>query len=163
MDVSLMPGGKLDGFLVDEQGRPLQKSDVIVRQGRRVLGRTLTGAKGEFTFKGLRGGIYEVVSDRGQQVFRLWTPGTAPKSSRGTALIVARSQVVRGQFGDFGGSTLSALGDLGTLSGMGTAGTVATVGVVAGVTVGAVVIAEEANDDDPPPAAMSGAMMTNGG
>lgn len=158
VDVALQQGGVLTGHLVDEQGRAIARSEVIIRQGRRVLQRGVTGAKGEFQFKGLRGGIYEVASDRGQQVFRIWSKGTAPRSARRTALIVSRQrQVVRGQFGDLGLSTLSGLGDVGVLGGMGTAGTVATVGVVAGITVGTVVAVNEADDDDDPaPAAMGG-------
>ena len=159
-DVALLKDGRLTGFLVDQQGRPVKSSDVIVRQGRKVLGRTKTGNKGEFTFKGLTGGIYEVVSNQGQQVFRVWAPGTAPKSARGTALIIARAPVVRGQFGDVGVGTLTGIGDIGVLGGMGTAGTIATVGVVAGVTVGAVAIADAADDDDPPPAVMTGGAMS---
>lgn len=159
-DVTLLQTGRLAGFLVDQQGRALNDVDVVLRQGRKIAGRTKTGSKGEFAFKGLSGGIYEVVSERGQQVFRVWKHGTAPKAARGTALIVARSQVVRGQFADVGMGTLTGLGDIGVLGGMGTAGTIATVGAVAGITVGAVAIAEEADDDDPPPAMMGGGMMT---
>jgi len=151
-DVSLEQGGVLRGVLVDEQGRPLVKSAVIIRQGRRVFSRTNTGLKGKFLFKGLRGGVYEIASVRGNGVFRVWAPGTAPKAARGQALIVSRSRVVRGQFADLGLSTLTNLGDLGALGGMGTASGLATAAAVAGITVGAVVIANEANDD-PSPAA----------
>ena len=90
-DVSLEQGGVLRGVLVDEQGRPLVKSAVIIRQGRRVFSRTNTGLKGEFLFKGLRGGVYEIASVRGNGAFRVWAPGTAPKAARGQALIVSRS------------------------------------------------------------------------
>ncbi|GEM_PF-1459309 len=158
-DVSLAQGGVLRGVLVDEQGRPLVKSAVIIRQGRRVFSRTDTGLKGEFQFKGLRGGVYEVASVNGHGAFRVWAPGTAPKAARRQALIVSRSQVVRGQFADLGLSTLTNLGDLGALGGMGTASGLATAAAVAGITVGAVVVADEANNDDPPPAA-TGTVVT---
>ena len=161
-DVSLEQGGVLRGVLVDEQGRPLVKSAVIIRQGRRVFSRTNTGLKGKFLFKGLRGGVYEIASVRGRGVFRVWAPGTAPKAARDQALIVSRTQVVRGQFGDLGLSTLTNLGDLGVLGGMGTVSGLATAVAVAGITVGAVVIADEANNDDPPPAATGAPMMTPG-
>lgn len=146
-DVSLVHGGLLNGTVVDDQGRALAATTVTIRQGRRVLS-TRTGSKGEFQFQGLRGGVYEVASARGREIYRVWAPGTAPKNARSQALIVSRPQVVRGQFGDLGLSTLTNLGDLGALGGMGTAGTLATVGVVTGITVGAVVIAEEASKDD---------------
>ncbi len=146
-DVSLERGCVLRGVLVDEHGRPLVKSAVIIRQGRRVFSRTVTGLKGEFLFKGLRGGVYQIASVRGQGAFRVWAPGTAPKTARRQALIVSRTQVVRGQFADVGLPTLTSLGALG---GMGTASGIATAAAVAGITVGAVVIADEANDDPAP-------------
>ena len=160
VDVSLQTGGLLRGFLVDEQGRPLVRTAVTIRQGRRILSRVETGPRGEFQFTGLRGGVYEIASIRGQNIFRLWAPGTAPKTARRQALIVAQARVVRGQFGDLGLSTLTNLGDIGALGGMGSAGTVATVAAVAGITVGAVVIANEANDDDPPATMMDPGMAT---
>jgi len=147
--VSLEQGGVLRGVLVDEQGRPLAKSAVQIRKGRRVFSRTETGPRGEFQFSGLRGGVYEIASVAGTGVFRVWSPGTAPKAARRQALIVSRSQVVRGQFADLGLSTLTNLGDLGALGGMGTASGLATAAAVAGITVGAVVISNEADDDAP--------------
>lgn len=116
-DVALDAKGNLKGNLVDHQGRPMADRDVAIMQGRKVVARAHTDAKGQFEVSGLKGGVYDVTSEKSVSTYRVWTSETAPKKSRMQALVVAGSQPVRAQFEGLGG-----LGGAGTLIGIGAGG-----------------------------------------
>jgi hypothetical protein len=61
-----------------------------------------TDENGRFTFTNLRGGVYQVTAAGGVGAYRVWTPGTAPPAAQDGALIIARGDLVRGQFHPFG-------------------------------------------------------------
>lgn len=137
-DVSLGAKGKLTGFVLDGQGKAVAGSRVIVRLGRRNVAEATTDAMGQFRVEGLRGGVYQIVHADGVSVFRVWKNGTAPRSAKLNALLIARKQrVVRGQ----DGVGPLAMMEPGTLA-AGAAG-------IAGVTLGIVGLTEaaEANDE----------------
>lgn len=119
-DISLNQHGRMVGSLVDAQGRPISNKEVVVHQGRKEVAKAVTNTKGQFEVAGLKGGVYEVTSERGTSTYRVWTAEAAPKASRSTALVVAGQQTVRAQTG------LEGLGGLGGVGGV--------VGVVGGVT-----------------------------
>jgi len=96
-DVSLGKKGELTGFVVNEQGKAVARSTVVVRRGRKAVAKTTTNDAGQFRVEGLRGGIYQIVHSEGVSVFRVWTNGTAPKSAKTNALIVVGKRMVRGQ------------------------------------------------------------------
>ncbi|MBN2295319.1 MAG: carboxypeptidase regulatory-like domain-containing protein [Pirellulales bacterium] len=96
-DVALQKDGVLNGKLVDPNGKPISKAKVSLLQNNRHLASTVTGKHGEFTFKGLRGGVYQVVTSDSDHLYRLWAPGTAPKSSGQIAQIVSGQPILRGQ------------------------------------------------------------------
>jgi len=99
VDVALREGGLLVGQVVDEQGVGLGNVPVSLRQQDRELAIGKTNPDGTFGFKGLRGGIYQIVADQGHGVYRVWTVGTAPPAAQDGALVVNGDPVVRGQQG----------------------------------------------------------------
>ena len=99
-DVRLGKNGVLIGYILDEQGRPVEKAEVkVLHNGRRVAVAT-TGKRGSYMITGLRGGVHVVHAGRTQGSFRFWTNDSAPPSARKVALTVIHGNVVRGQWGN---------------------------------------------------------------
>jgi hypothetical protein len=98
-DVALRRGGLLVGQVVNQQGAPQAGAVVAIRYADREIVRTTTDNDGVFAAQGLRGGQYQLVTENGQSICRLWAVDTAPPSAQQTALIVSGEDVVRGQFG----------------------------------------------------------------
>lgn len=98
-DVSLAEGGVFAGRVVDHSGTPLEGAEVVVKQGKTVVTRTVTDKNGLFTAKNMKGGLYQVSSGNTDGVFRLWTEKTAPPVAKGHALLVMGENGARGQFG----------------------------------------------------------------
>jgi len=61
------------------------------------LAESKTDRNGYFSFGNLRGGVYQVTAAGGGGAYRVWTPGTAPPSAQRGALVVAGTDVIRGQ------------------------------------------------------------------
>lgn len=97
-DVALTNDGALVGKLVDAQGLPLAGVDVTLVAEQQPLGTRTTSREGVFTFRGVRGGIYQLTGANGAATYRLWAPGTAPKGTGSMALLTAGEAVVRGQY-----------------------------------------------------------------
>jgi hypothetical protein len=120
-DVALTAGGTLTGKVLDVQGIAVEGAVVSIRRGRGEVARTVTNKNGTFVVQNLRGGLYQVVAGRSQGLFRFWAPNTAPPSARSQALIVATSQVLRGQAGmvgpDLADATAIILGATGAVLG----------------------------------------------
>lgn len=110
-DVSLAKEGLLVGRVLTSTGTAQAGSDVVLRYNGRTVARTRTDAQGRYAIKGVRGGIHEVLTPKGRQVVRLWSPQTAPPIARPEAVLVNSGQVVRGQIA--GGPDLITLGLLG--------------------------------------------------
>ncbi|MFT5323647.1 MAG: hypothetical protein ACI8P0_001497 [Planctomycetaceae bacterium] len=137
-DVSLGTKGELTGFVLDGQGKAVADSRVIVRLGRKNVAETTTGATGQFRVEGLRGGIYQIVHADGVSVFRVWKNGTAPRSAKLNALLIAeKHRVVRGQ------------DSVGPLAMMQPATLAASAAAITGATLGIVGLTEarDANDE----------------
>jgi len=96
-DVALADDGMLLGQVVDDQGAAMAGVQVTLQDQFQLGGITMTNEEGYFRVQGLHGGIYQVVAAGGQGSFRLWTPGTAPPLAEQGALIVAGSEIERGQ------------------------------------------------------------------
>jgi hypothetical protein len=103
-DVALDAQGVFNGIVADKDGRPLGFSQVVIAQGKRVIAKTKTNARGEFKVAKLRGGNYQVVVARQIGHVRLWKNGTAPPKAMKQALLISKP-IVRGQsaIGGFGG------------------------------------------------------------
>jgi hypothetical protein len=98
-DVALGPGGLLTGQVVDELGVAQPGMPVVVQQGQQQVVRTATNENGQFYAQGLRGGQHQIVTPGGPVAYRFWAANTAPPAAQQTALVVANSDVVRGQWG----------------------------------------------------------------
>ncbi len=96
-DVALQKGGTLLGQFVDPNGTPISGAAVSLLQNNRQLANTITDKQGKFTFTGIRGGIYQVVTADSNRLYRLWAAGTAPKSAGQVAQVVAGLPVMRAQ------------------------------------------------------------------
>jgi hypothetical protein len=91
-DVELSADGMLRGYFVDgEQGAGRAGLKVTLHQNSvEPLASTVTGENGEFEFKDLRGGTYQVVvNDEHVMAYRAWTAGTAPPRTKPQAVFVA--------------------------------------------------------------------------
>lgn len=96
MDVALDKDGNLLGQVLDLQGVPMAQTTVAVVQQGEVLATTQTDAQGRYTFAGMKTGFYQVVTDQGLTVCRVWTAETAPPSALTETLVVDGLQTVRG-------------------------------------------------------------------
>jgi hypothetical protein len=101
-DVALRPGGLLVGQVVDAQGATQAAKVVSIQYGDREVARTSTDQNGVFAAQGLRGGQYQIATDDGLSVCRLWAADTAPPSAHEAAIVVTGQEVVRGQWGGGG-------------------------------------------------------------
>ena len=137
-DVALRPGGVLVGHVVDQQGVAKSGAPVSIRFAQHEVVRTTTDANGVFAAQGLRGGQYQLLTEDGIAVCRLWAPNTAPPAARPAALLVSGSTAVRGQWG--GGAMNGWVGWVK-----------AHPYITAGVIASAVAIPLALADDDDPP------------
>ncbi len=99
VDVALGEGGAMAGQLVDAQGIGLAGQQGVLLQGNQELAQATTDADGYFQVDGLRGGVYQVVAADQTIVMRAWAPGTEPPVAQRGVLMVAGSEVYRGQHG----------------------------------------------------------------
>jgi len=107
-DVALRAGGMLVGQVVDQQGIAQPNHVVSIRFGEQEVVRTTTDHNGVFAAQGLRGGQYELVTDDGLGVYRLWAEETAPPAASDSVVLVSGQEVVRGQWhGGYGAGWLN--------------------------------------------------------
>jgi hypothetical protein len=99
IDVALRPGGLIVGQVVNPQGTVQAGKAVSIQYANYEVVRTTTDANGVFAARGLRGGQYQILTEDGISVCRLWAPDTAPPGAQPAALLVSGGDVVRGQWG----------------------------------------------------------------
>lgn len=100
-DVTLGKGGMFLGQVVDTTGAVTANVPVSLRLRDRELAKAKTDANGYFAFSGLRGGVYQVVVDKGVASYRVWSERTAPPKAKSTALVVSGQDLMRGQLRHF--------------------------------------------------------------
>jgi hypothetical protein len=98
-DVALTSAGELRGQVLDTQGVPQPNIKVSIGQANQQPILVTTGSDGEFSVRGLSGGVYAVRTLQGSSVYRVWAPRTAPPSAQRGVLVVNNGQVVRGLAG----------------------------------------------------------------
>ncbi|MEK6259143.1 MAG: carboxypeptidase-like regulatory domain-containing protein [Planctomycetota bacterium] len=98
-DIALTTGGTFSGRVVDHAGKVLEGAQVTVRQGKSEIGKTVTNKEGLYSFKNLKGGVYQVASGNTEGSFRVWAEKTAPPAAKEHALLVMGEKGARGQFG----------------------------------------------------------------
>ncbi len=98
VDVSLAPGSRLRGGLLDTDGNPLIDSEIVLVH--RTTGRqfqTVTDQRGQFEIDELPSGLYRVETSGSSAACRCWAPATAPPAAAKELLVVADARVERGQ------------------------------------------------------------------
>jgi hypothetical protein len=99
VDVALAEDGNLSGQVMDLQGVPLASTTVaVVRQGE-VVATVQTDSQGRYSVSGLNTGLYQVVTEQGLTVCRVWTAKAAPPSAQAEALVIDGTYTVRGGMG----------------------------------------------------------------
>jgi hypothetical protein len=126
---------------VDQQGAAQVGKTVSIQYANYEVVRTTTDANGVFAARGLRGGQYQLLTDDGVSLCRLWAPDTAPPAAHPAVLLVSGHGVVRGQW-------MPGTGPLHEWVGWMKAHPYITAGVVASAI--AIPLAFADDDDDPP-------------
>lgn len=102
LDVILHEDGLLQGQVVDVAEKPLAGTPVSLRfQGREVAA-VVTDESGGFRFRGVQGGVHQIVAGNYRQICRTWDPNAAPPSARARLRIVLGDGPIRGQSGPIG-------------------------------------------------------------
>lgn len=125
-DVALSADGVLIGQVVNAQGAALQQAPVSIAQDGHEVIRVVTDAKGEFAVRGLRGGVYQIITPGRQGSYRIWAPRTAPPAASNGLLAVAGDSAVLGQYGP-----AAAGGPMGAVTGWIAAHPLMTAGIIA--------------------------------
>ncbi len=97
LDVVLTADRSLQGQLVDPNGAPISGSQVRLLSRGRTVAVAETGPQGEFQMRSVRGGVHQLVTDRGVAMLRCWTPETAPPSALKEVMLVSDGKTLRGQ------------------------------------------------------------------
>lgn len=98
-DVCLTTGGTLSGRVVDHTGKVLEGAQVTLSVDKKEVAKTVTDKEGLYSFKNLKGGVYQISSGNTDGIFRVWAEKTAPPSAKEHALLVMGENGARGQFG----------------------------------------------------------------
>ncbi|MFH1921995.1 MAG: carboxypeptidase-like regulatory domain-containing protein [Planctomycetota bacterium] len=96
-DLQLREGGVLIGQVVTPENVPAAGIHVSLRSGGRELNVAKTDKNGYFAFRGLKSGVYQLVTAEGQAGYRVWAK--APPGAQSLALVVNGIDTVRGQHG----------------------------------------------------------------
>lgn len=96
-DVALTSQGQLSGVLIDGSGGPVGNIDVGLLRGSSLVSLATTDGQGQFVFKGVRGGSYQLATVGSVHIVRAWASNTAPPVARPAAVIVVDGDVIRGQ------------------------------------------------------------------
>ena len=99
-DVALHDGGVLAGQVSDSNGTVQTAVRVSLQNTQsQEIATGVTDQQGAFRVRGVRPGVYQIVTPQARGFYRLWAPGTAPASARPTAMVVG--DTVRGGVGDW--------------------------------------------------------------
>lgn len=97
-DIQLDDQGDLHVVVVNAEGQSMREHRVQLTGGgtpNPSVG--MTDQDGRHTFRGLTGGVYQLQTDQGVCVCRVWTTSAAPPSAAKSLLIVNDVRVTRGQ------------------------------------------------------------------
>ena len=118
LDIGLAQGGTLTGRVVDQSGVALEGAEVVIKQGKTEVTRTITDKEGSFAAKNLKGGVYTVASGSTEGTYRTWSEKTAPPSANDQALLVVGKNGARGQVGAVRGQLLEGGGEILLIGGL---------------------------------------------
>ncbi len=100
-DIQLSAQGELRVVVVDGQGQRIAGTQIkLTRDGFSASSKSTLGVtnnRGKHAFQELTGGIYQLETDQGICMCRLWTQTAAPPSAAQSLLIVNDTRIARGQ------------------------------------------------------------------
>jgi hypothetical protein len=97
VDVSLTAEGTLTGRLVDPSGGAMPEQLIVLHTAERAVMHTKTDKQGDFTFRRVPGGVYQLRIDESAVSCRVWPRHAAPPVAKDALLVVVGAPVVRGQ------------------------------------------------------------------
>jgi hypothetical protein len=71
---------------------------VSLRTAEGIVVETVTNETGEFAYRGLIGGMYQLEAEESATMCRVWAAGTAPPSAQQRLLLVESDDVASGQW-----------------------------------------------------------------
>jgi hypothetical protein len=87
-DVALTEGGRLEGQVVDYQGKVMPNVSVVLKADGVEPIPTTTTEEGRFAYEGVTGGVYQVVAKNGNgTTIRAWTSEAAPPNAQAEAVV----------------------------------------------------------------------------
>ncbi len=90
--------GKLNGKLLDANGKPVEGAVVTVAKNGKEVARTVTKVDGSYTVTELSSGNHTISMAEGQFPVRLWSKAAAPAAAKDQFTVAQTA--VRGQFVD---------------------------------------------------------------
>lgn len=108
-DVELRADGQLSGAMVDVNGQPIVDAMVLLGHQGKAVTWARTDAQGvfAFSFKDLKPGVYQVVSQGKAGHYHIWPHQAAPLGAKQGIIHVAKRGVDRGQDPTFFAKVLS--------------------------------------------------------
>ena len=88
--------GMLIGGLVDASGKGVEDAPVVIGQNGKPVAELRTDSEGRFAAKGLKPGVYQVVSHGKVTTHRVWEEGKAPAEAKRGVIHSVDPQVARG-------------------------------------------------------------------
>ena len=89
------------GQVLDAQGAPIKDEAVSIRHNGEEVAQAKTDELGRYQVRGLKTGLYQVVTTQGGANYRVWDAKIAPPAAQPGALMII-GQPVRGQLGGGG-------------------------------------------------------------
>jgi hypothetical protein len=102
VDVALQPGKDLKtnvlvGQVVGAQGQPVERREVKLLRGEKILAVAETDRNGYFAFSNVPGGLYRLQTSQTDAFCRVWASGSAPPGSYSGVVLVEGDEIYRGQ------------------------------------------------------------------
>ena len=91
-----LQNGALIGGLVDASGKGVADAPVVIGQEGKPVAELRTDEEGRFAVKGLKPGLYQVVSHGKVSTHRVWESGKAPAEAKRGVIHNVDPQVARG-------------------------------------------------------------------
>ena len=96
-NLQLGENGTLAGVIVDESGKPVASSPVVIGHQGKAWAEFDTGADGRYQVTGLKTGIYQVVSYAGVETYRVFEKDAPVDAVEGVVQVVSQEGIQRGQ------------------------------------------------------------------
>ena len=97
LDVKLDGEGVLRGAVAKSSGQPHEGALVTLALGKQAVATAEANREGQFAFKLLRGGVYQIAAGDQVVTLRAWPEAVAPPAAKERLLVVSDMELARGQ------------------------------------------------------------------